>query len=750
MTKPIWITTSGFLATVTELVSTSITLQASGTATYQLISGSLPGGLSLNNSGIISGTPNAVVNTLRKKFVVRAKNNDGVADRSFYIDAEGPDDPTWSTAPGYLPLGYSGEGYVLNYQFVDYNLSATAVIPNTTTIRYYIEDNDGTLPNGLRLEQDGRLHGYVYENLPAGSAPTLFQFYVTATDGISSSKRFFKFYVASPDMFRADATWFGFNTSYVTSGTTLSLISSGTTIITTATLPLDLTLLKINHLLNAEPKQGWADNSKIVSIGTNSFTINKATTGTVATGTTITVTSSTDIEILSVDTLDTNIGYLQPPQFLNGTDLGTFRANNNQTISVEAYDAAPFRGPVTYSLITGTTVYTRLPEGLHLDAASGFIYGNLPYQPAYTRNYQLTVNATKTDNRYGTQVTATNTFTLAVKGEVESSIEWISNSDLGTIETGYTSELYVAAKQLNSEYTIKYSLVSGSLPNGLDLARDGSITGSVLYNNTGTYTFTILASDVYELSWIPKQFQLNVIQTTSTQYTKIYCRPFLPKDKRSLYKEFITNTFTFDPALIYRYYDQNFGVQTDIKLYLDFGIEKVDLAIYAENLDKNFYRRPLYFGNIKKAIAKNSAGTTIYEVVYVDAVDYFVNSTGTSVSKEVTINNINYYPASIDNMRSQLHAIILPDSSVISVNNDLLPRFMNTAQGVDYEFPGYMKVIPICYALPGQGDRIISRIKLSGFDFTKLNFEIDRIIVENSADNTSAKYLILGQQSLAG
>jgi hypothetical protein len=53
-----------------------------------------------------------------------------------------------------------------------------------------------------------------------------------------------------------------------------------------------------------------------------------------------------------------------------------------------------------------------------------------------------------------------------------------------------------------------------------------------------------------------------------------------------------------------------------------------------------------------------------------------------------------------------------------------------------------MRVIPICYTLPGKGSSIVSRIKHSGFDFKLLDFEVDRIVVQNSKDNDSAKYLI--------
>jgi hypothetical protein len=120
MTRPIWITPAGFLSTATELISTSTTLSATGTnISYSLISGGLPVGLSLSTTGTISGTPREVIKTTRSKFVVRAANTGGVADRTFSMDTEGPTNPIWSTGPGYLPIGYAGQGYALNYQYVE-------------------------------------------------------------------------------------------------------------------------------------------------------------------------------------------------------------------------------------------------------------------------------------------------------------------------------------------------------------------------------------------------------------------------------------------------------------------------------------------------------------------------------------------------------------------------------------------------------------------------------------------------------
>jgi hypothetical protein len=398
------------------------------------------------------------------------------------------------------------------------------------------------------------------------------------------------------------------------------------------------------------------------------------------------------------------------------------------------------------------------------------IFGVVPYQPAYSKNYSLSIFALRYASTHtnipirniiassGTVsiVSSTNVFSLVVKGEVESTIAWVSTGTVGTIETGIPSELYIKAQHLTSDYSIKYTKTSGTIPPGLVLERDGTFSGSVTHGSTGTYTFGVQASDVYGLSAITGTFVINVTETDTKQYTKIYARPFLPLAKRASYRDFITDESIFDPALMYRYFDPNFGVQPTIKVVIEFGIEKVNFLEYTNALRENFYRKRLYFGDLKIAIARDSTGKELYEVVYVDVVDDQVNSEGKSASSVVYgKGNDLYYPASINNMRAGLANIgllsfnnAIPSSRYIGVNDDYLPKFMQTAQAGSIDIAGFMKVIPLCYTLPGNGAKIISRIKLSGFDFKTVDFEVDRLIVENSLDSSSAKYLIFERQSI--
>lgn len=687
-----WITPAGFLMTATELVSTSTQVIASGTnITYSIVSGKLPSGLTFNNNGTVSGVPDAVINKTQNKFVVRAQNTNTVKDRTFSIDVVGADPPVWITPEGYLPVGSLGEYYALLNQWVDFTVLANpSQAPNNTKIKYFIAERDGKLPNGITLTSDGKLFGFINDQLvpdidisdtggydtekydiysydhatqykgPTGvitGSPKIYQFKITATDGTSSTSRLFKILVASTDILQYNS----------------ALIPAGIAI-------------------------------------------------------------------------NTSTNYIQPPQWLINNDLGIIRANNNHFIDVRAYDPIPLVGSLTYSTTTSTNIFQQLPEGLSLNTLTGYLSGFVPYQPAYQLDYSFVIRATKTTPSGST--TATNTFTLSIKGDVESSIRWVSSSTLGSISPGMVSDIAVVAEQINSDYNIKYLFKSGSLPSGISLLQDGSLSGRAAYNSTGTYSFTVIASDVYELSAIERTFTLTVKSNTQTKYTDIYARPFLLKQKRDEYYQFTTDKFVFDPALIYRYQDPNFGVQHDIKLILEFGIEQINLEDYYYALQNNFYRRTLTFGDLKIAVAKNTSGKVEYEVVYVDIIDNLVNNQGQSIDPVIYFSDNIYYPASVDNMRLRLSQLVLQDGEYIEINPDHTPKFMQTAQAGEYKAPEYMRIVPICYALPGQGSKIISRIKLSNFDFKLIHFEIDRLIVQNSLDNSTAKYLIFERQSL--
>lgn len=703
---PNWITTAGILFTATELVSTSVFVVASGTnVSYKLISGNLPNGLQFSSTGSVYGTPAAVINNSKFDFVVRATSNEGISDRFFSMYVQGPQAPIWNTSSGYsshidyntttafLSIGPNGENFALNRQWVYYQFQANPVdAPSGTKIRYFIPENGGRLPPGLTLSQDGILSGFLSDDL-------VFDNTEPDTGGYDEE---------AYDQFSYD---FG-------------------------TVEFDSIGVPKIYQFKVKASDNVSDSDRFFKILVISPDM---------------IRNPERIQMnLEPGLITTVSNYLPPPQFVKGTDLGVVRSENNETFDISAYNGYPTLGTFTYSILEGPTPLTKLPNFLTLDSSQGVIYGYIPYQPAYSRNYVLTVRATR---QYSTAtVTATNTFTLAIQGEVESSIEWITSSTLGTIYEGRTSELSIVAQRSNYDYSIKYLQIDGTIPPGLTLQRDGSLSGSVNYNSTGTYTFKVEAQDVLELAAIQREFTLTVAKSDNKQYTKIWVKPFLPLDKRSVYREFLSDSFVFPPSLMYRYFDPNFGVQTELKMYLEFGIERQNLVDYAPALRENFYRRKFYFGDVKVAVAKTITGTSVYEVVYVDIVDDQIQKTSSaklgSVSRVIYNRKDIFYPSSVDNMRYQLRHLTMPDNNFIGIDDFNMPLFMRTAQEGDYKPADYMHVIPLCYVLPGEGKKIISRIKLSEFDFRQFDFDIDRMIIDQSLDNSSAKYLLFPRTNI--
>lgn len=247
--------------------------------------------------------------------------------------------------------------------------------------------------------------------------------------------------------------------------------------------------------------------------------------------------------------------------------------------------------------------------------------------------------------------------------------------------------------------------------------------------------FTVRASDVYRLSSVEKECYITVYQDTLTEYTRIYVKPFLTKEKRMAYKDFITDPIIFDPVLIYRPNDPEFGIQQNIKMLLETGIEKATLDDYAGAMQEFFYRKSFYFGEVKSIPAQDSNGNNIYDIVYVEIIDNQMNGT-TSPS----------YAVSVNNMQLALESIQLDSTTVIGVNSRLQPKYMTTLQSDTGVAIGFVKAVPLCYTIPGGALKILSRINnaisTGAFDFKQYHFDTDRIVVETVKDTEQTGWIL--------
>ena len=379
---------------------------------------------------------------------------------------------------------------------------------------------------------------------------------------------------------------------------------------------------------------------------------------------------------------------------------------------------------------------SQLPPFYNLDENSGALYASIPYLPIYSVTYTFYVRIEKYDVVRNQMAFINQLFKFIIKGTIDNPIIWSTQSNLGNIYIGYLSELAVAAKHTNTQVTIRYSLVDGELPAGLSLGSDGSIIGRIKYSTSlGQYNFKIRATDIYNQQ-VDRWFYLTVIAYDGKLYTQIYMKPLLKLESRRNYNVFITDQTIFYRELVYRPEDTNFGVQTQLVCYLEYGTEQVSLSNYAQAMTEYFYKKKLWFGNVKSVRANDEFGNYVYDAVYVEIVDPLDNVTGSSNVLGVTV-----YPNSILNMRTALESIEVNDK-LINTDELQLPRWMRTFQSNTGLPIGYIPVVILCYALPGSGDKIVDKINDAEFKFNQIDFEIDRLVVNDNTSTNKVEYLI--------
>ena len=628
----LWTKRSGSqLALLQERITTSVALPLVDPNTpVKLIGGELPSGLRLVD-GNLQGTPFEVPRNTVYRFVLRADDGTQKEDRTYNIEVQGADEPEWVTEEGLLPIGNNSTYYILDSAPVDFQLIARDT--DTTsgqTLKYYIGNNDGELPPGITLTEEGRLVGivdpvlaldkrsgkgaydennydrYPYdftvksaqgwdsfyydvsrydEQVPTRSPRKLnryFQFRVTVSDGDTIAKRQFQIYLVGDDFLRVDNT--------------------------------------------------------IMQVGTGVFTADNT--------------------------------HIRTPIWLTPRDLGVRRANNYITLFLDVIDPNSLVGNVAYQLVDGT-----LPPGTDLDQTSGEIFGRVPYQPAVTTEYTFTVRASRYTSTTTEVASSDKEFTIRLIGEVESTISWITNNDLGDIPSNYISTLSVKAQTSVPNAVLLYSLVDGKLPPGLRLSYDGELIGKI--NSFGSvdalgltvfdsdtfsldgqstsidreFAFTVKAQDQFGFSAVERTFTINVGDPDDKLYSNIFYKPLLKPEQRSTYKEFLSNPDIFKPEDIYRPNDPRFGLQQNIQMLVYSGIETVNVNRYVAAAAKTARRKFLKIKDLKTAVAKEPGTNNIlYEVVYLEVTDPYdtkgqtVNKIKIKNSEKILVNSVRSQP----------------------------------------------------------------------------------------------------------
>ena len=397
------------------------------------------------------------------------------------------------------------------------------------------------------------------------------------------------------------------------------------------------------------------------------------------------------------------------------------------------------------------------PPGLTLNSESGWLYGYIPDLGATEYTYDFTISVRKIAQP--TIVSSPYPFSMTLIGPVDTEVTWLTNSNLGTINNGAVSTLYVEAINTIGRQ-LQYQLDSGAynrLPPGLELLPSGNIVGTVSFNtfalDGGTttfdrdlrtravthettfdmsYTFTVNAyapGSVSNIISVFKTFTVTVIRAFNEPYEGLYIKAMPPEPDRALIAQLVQNQDLIPVDYVYRNGDPNFGVSSSIVYNHAFGLNAASIDDYIQSLDINHYWKNLTLGSIEYAQARNSAGEVIYEAVYSRVIDNLVNNQGESVGKSV---NIPYpiggpdsteittvYPNSLDNMRNQV-------IDVVGQISPMLPAWMTSKQP-NGRVLGFVPAWVIAYVKPGRGAEVVYNIQTRfGEQLNLIDFKVDR------------------------
>jgi hypothetical protein len=488
-----WLTPAGDLANIIERVTVDIPIEATssiGDITYEIIAGNLPRGLRLIGNRI-KGSPVEVRRYTVNKFVIRARDQEDIEDRTFIISVDGADVPQWITKEGFLNVGNGKSFFVLDNAYVNFHLEALDPdISAGDELEYYLSPAGGDLPPGLSLSRDGVISGFTDPIFALENRSQVTGYYdaqgydIVPLDIVAARSNGFDSYFydnVTYDYSEPNAAPRRLSRFY----TFIVIVSDGANEVKR--------IFKIWVVTDEFLK---SDNS-IVQVDTTLF-----------------LADSTSNRI---------------PLWITDSYLGRIRADNYATIYLDVYDPPTLSGTITYFLLDKNPDGTEsiLPPGLVLDTTTGEIAGRVPYQRAVTKTYTFTMQAvdfptTLADREYilvgdwdptriyqvnqavryagfifialqanrgelpidGTVwnlgvATSEKTFTVDLIGEIDSSIEWISEEEIGTIKPNQPSTLFVEAKSLLYGGTVIYEFVDGRLPPGLELISNGIIKGKV-------------------------------------------------------------------------------------------------------------------------------------------------------------------------------------------------------------------------------------------------------------------------------
>lgn len=731
----------------------------------RLVAGALPGGLTISETGLITGyiepTPNVdappgydltpqdedpydfVVSAISKNFQFTLEVTDRkssnlrtfemyVFDRASLTADNTPitsdeTEPTADQTPIRAPfltnelpsdLGRFRSDNYFAYQFIGDDYDALEVV-------YAISVNEGLgLPPGLQLDPtSGWYYGYIPDQ---GTTEVTYSFNITVYQPTTGIDAFTVTATSGVDYSLTCSSVEGLDTGVAVkfSGTGFGNVSTSDTTI--------YYVLTVDALANTITIGENANSTSPVMLVTASGTM---------TGEAIVVSQAYPFTLTLTGALDSEVTWLTP------ADLGSIENGATSTLKIEAVNRGG--AVLSYRLLSGA--FNELPQGLEL-LPTGEIAGRVSFNTFAIDLGSTTFDASQSTVTDIQETTWDSTFIFNVNAYAEDTqqilyrVESINVVDGGI---GYSSGtpptiLFSAPVGATAERAEAGAVtISGGVIQAVALQEAGggytstaTITITEGFGGTGAeLTANMLATGARDVISVSKQFTLRLIRAYNKPYQNLYVQAMPPENDRALIAELLTNPNIFVPDYLYRPDDPNFGLSTRVVYQHAFGLEPDILDQYVASLYLNHYWKNLVLGPIQTAVARDADDNIIYEVVYSTIVDNLVNNAGESVSKIValpypiidpgdgsTVVDV-VYPNSLVNMRDQV-------IDVVGQMSTKLPLWMVSKQ-TNGRVLGFTPAWVICYTQPGRANQIAYYIQTQfGERLNNVDFKVDRYILD--------------------
>jgi len=732
-----WITPAGALGTVQNNEFYSLQIQAysptSTSITYTLVSGQLPSGMHLLPTGYLQGVPTflhpiTVNESEVYKFTARATNSHGhICDCSFNLTVTNVTGPI--IEPSTTLLGSFFDGTLYNQQLT--------VFESNPAVKVQWSVKDGSLPPGITLSDTGLLNGYIQPiELVGAFGPAGFDGENT-TDGIVTQQQEFDY---GPYDFNQLSQSLSYSfTIQAYDGANYDLQTYILEVVSRSGFTADSTNLVNDTYLTVDAKNTY------IPVLKNSSTI------------------------LPTGRQGSYYAFKFEGYDFGGDEITYSVANTIGAFDAYIYGIDPGFDHIGFDSYDPNTASTTNLPGLFLDSHTGWLYGKIDPQSASLQNFIFGVQVDKIVNsvKYSSQPIF---FTLPVLGDINNIVQWITPSDLGTINNGSVSELSIRANSpVGNEliYSIyDYRGVPASLPQGLTLLSNGDISGRVSFEASSiddyatiidgdlltldrTHIFTVKAETLDGAASALNEFTLRLAIIDTEPYENLYLRAMPKFDQRQIYNSIINNTEIFNPALIYRPTDPWFGISSNLEMLFLPGLNSKTLNEYVQAITKNHWTKTFNFDGFNTAVVLDENYNVKYEVLYVNVIDPEENldGTGPGLTLDLTAEISNPY---IDSSGIE-HKVLYPNNSKNMIDrlvqgidyNDQssLPPWMTSnqpnASSINKFYPpiGFTKAVVLAYTVPGAAKLIAYRLKAAGLNFNGIEFTADRYFVDDVYSN---------------